>query len=100
VRVAKFDKLAVGELTANFLSVPTALRAKAAFVSGSTGATHGWTECTKWSDETYAKALELRACMEKDLERLHFDDGTTTPGSGEQVAHDGLGEALGRVPQG
>ena len=100
MRSSKFDRLAIGEMTANFLSVPAVLKAKAAFVDSTTGATHGWTECFNWSPATSAKMAELRASMEADLERIHFVDGTTTSGSGDQIAHDGLGEALGRVPQG
>jgi hypothetical protein len=102
VRASKFDKIAVGEMTVNFMSVPNVMKAKAAFVDSSgTGSTHGWTECTNWSAGTVAKLADLRASMEADLEKVHFDDGTTIPGGKNDVAHDGLGEALGGgVPQG
>lgn len=101
MRVAKFDKLAIGEMTANFLSVPTSLKAKAAFVDSTTGSTHGWTECSNWSPATAAKMAELRTCMETDLARIHFEDGATASSGGDQIAYDGLGEVLGsHVPQG
>jgi len=102
VRTAKFDKIVVGELTVSFVSAPSVLKAKAAFVDSSiTGATHGWTECTNWSAGTVARLADLRASMEADLAKIHFDDGTTTPSGKTDVAHDGLGEALGGgVPQG
>lgn len=100
MRTAKFDKLAVGEMTANFLTVPASIKVKAAFVDSTTGSTHGWTECSNWSPATASKMAELRACMEADLARIHFEDGTTTSGGGDQIAYGGLGEALGSVPQG
>ncbi len=101
MRVAKFDKLAVGEMTANFLSAPASLKAKAAFVNSATGATHGWTECFNWSPATTTKMAELRTCMEADLAHIHFEDGATASSVGDQISHDGLGEALGsHVPQG
>lgn len=100
MRAAKFDKIAIGEVTANFLVMPASLRAKAAFVDSSTGVTHGWTDCANWSEATIAKMRELRACMEADLERIHFEGSATTCSSAVEIDHDGLGEALGGVPQG
>jgi len=75
---AKFNGLALGELTANFIANPggAALTAKAAFVDVTTGRTHGWTTSTGgWSLETLGKLEELRTLMEKDLAVLHFSEG-------------------------
>lgn len=99
MRTAKFDKIVVGEMSVSFLTTPAPFSAKAAFVSSETGSTYGWTECTNWSEETRAKLNDLRASMEADLEKIHFDGGATTA-TPTPIAYEGLGEALGNVPQG
>lgn len=73
---AKFDGMAVGEGTFNFIRTggPT-LTAKAAFIHTTTGETHGWTENTVWSAATLQKLKELQSMMEVDLGNLHLDNG-------------------------
>ncbi len=75
----KFDGLAVGELTANFMGGPGSveLKAKVAFVSTKTGATHGSSvHAGPWSSEVLAKLRELADVMEQDLAKHHLEDGT------------------------
>jgi hypothetical protein len=92
---AKFDGLAVGELSANLLGPMAKLTAKAAFINSETGHTHGWTTNEQWSPETIVKLRELRAAMEADLARIHFGDGLVEKGEvfGGQVPG-GLSEHL------
>lgn len=93
----KFDGIAVGELTVNFLSPSgPAVKAKAAFVDSKTGHTHGWTECVQWSKETITRLEQLRAQMEVDLARRHMQDSETFAGeTGVSLgAPGGLGEHL------
>jgi hypothetical protein len=45
MRTARFNKIVVGELTVSFIDNPATITAKAAFVSGTTGFTHGYTTC-------------------------------------------------------
>jgi hypothetical protein len=79
---AKFDGIALGEMTANFLGTGTRLTAKAAFVNSTSGHTHGWTTQEQWSPETITKLTELRTLMEADLARTHFAGaaGPAAPG--------------------
>lgn len=89
----KFNSIAVGELRATFIERVHELSAKAAFVNTTTGTTHGWTTNTQWSTATLQKLEELRAAMEEDLGRLHFDDAhPETPRHAQDVG--GLGEFL------
>ena len=92
---AKFDALAIGELTVNFLGPTTKVVAKAAFVASETGHTHGWTTNESWSPETIQKLRELRQAMEMDLAKIHFGDGVSAIATeGLQVPAAGLGEFL------
>ncbi len=109
MRTAKFDRVAVAELTVNMLENPPLVKAKAAFVSSQTGATHGYTTCTNWSPATLAKLTELAQVMEADIAKFHFEDAasssTPTTSSGKFGGQpQGLGEHLGtpeeEVPQG
>lgn len=109
MRTVKFDAIRVAEITVNVLETPAVISAKAAFVSTKTGATHGWTTCKSWSDETIAKLRELKDSMERDLANTHFEDGAsssspTTSSGGLRESFQGLGEHLGTseepVPQG
>lgn len=92
---AKFDGIALGEFTVNFLGPTTKVVAKAAFVGTQSGHTHGWTTNEQWSPETMQKLGELRAAMESDLARVHFTGGDVASSSGVfggQIG--GLGEHL------
>lgn len=71
----KFDSIAVGEITASFMGPTLSLEAKAAFADSKTGETHGWTKNAQWSPAVVEKLRELRALMELDLGRLHFEGG-------------------------
>jgi len=99
----KFDGLAVGEGSFSFLGTTVHLEVKAAFVSSTTGDTHGWTKNTQWSPAVIAKLSELRALMEIDLGRLHLQDGgEVLVGPGNMAVAGGvgggLGEHVGREP--
>lgn len=95
---AKFNAIALGEFTVNFLGPTTKVSAKAAFVGTQTGHTHGWTNNEQWSPETMSKLGELRALMEADLAKIHFSDGRDLteggPVFGGQVPAGGLAEHL------
>lgn len=103
MRSAKFNAIRVAEVTLNLVEATASITAKAAFVDTVSGQTHGWTTGRSWSEETMAKVRELRESMERDLERLHFDDGasspTTTSGGGLRDGFKGLGEELGAVEE-
>lgn len=102
MRTVKFNRIRVGEISVNYLNTPGAasMEAKAAFVSSTEGATHGWTTCTQWSRPVLEKLEELRALMESELERIHFADGSdTADGTSGPSIPKGLGESLGSVPQ-
>lgn len=108
MRPARFNHVAVAEIAVNFLDYPAKVVAKAAFVNGQTGQTHGSTTCQQWSEVTLQKLRELRAAMEQDLAVLHFADAgpgaSSTTGSGSIASQfKGLGEHLGaagdEVPQ-
>ena len=93
----KFDGITLGEFTASFLGPPgaTHLEAKSAFVSTSTGHTHGWTKTTSWSPETLAKLAELKEAMERDVAKVHFGGDAVGPSRADQaVPVAGLGEFL------
>jgi hypothetical protein len=93
---AKFDGLAVGELSANLMGPTVKLTAKAAFVNAESGHTHGWTTNEQWSPTTIEKLRDLRAAMEADLARVHFGDGLVERSEvlGGQVPTGGLAEHL------
>lgn len=112
MREVNFNGIAVGDLTVNFLDTPAKVVVKAAFINTKTGATHGWTTCQQWSNETMAKLKELRECLEQDLSVVHFADSSsnsavvpaTAKNGNIKEGFKGLGEALGSagddVPQG
>lgn len=94
-----FDGLAVMELSCDFTHETVRLEAKAAFVQTSDvgerkgGATHGSTVCTRWSETTMKKLIELRDAMEQDLARRHFRETRTAQGiDTEEIG--GIGENL------
>lgn len=96
-RLAKFDRVVVGEATINYLGPAPGLSAKAAFVSTADGATYGWTNNTQWSKDTLKALAALRSSMEEDLEAIHFDGGTSREASSTPKTPDkfeGLGEHL------
>jgi hypothetical protein len=111
MRTARFNGIALGELSVNFLEQPSKVVAKGAFINTQSGATHGWTTCQQWSPDTLAKLKELRELMEQDMAAVHFADSgygviapaTTTRSSDLGPKFQGLGERLGTavddVPQ-
>jgi hypothetical protein len=86
---AKFDGIAVGELSAMFYGGEPELVVKAAFVSKKTGQTHGWTTASRCSPAARAKLAELRALLEAELHATHFEAE-----SADDVPSLGLGEHL------
>lgn len=106
MREVKFNGIAIGELSVNYMENPAKVVAKAAFINTQTGQTHGFTTCHQWSPEVIEKLRELRVLMERDVSALHFVDvggtaGTTTTGSGGmQQGFAGLGEKLGAADDG
>jgi len=99
MRSVNFDAVRVGELAADFMSVPNSLTVKAAFVNTDTGATHGWTSGVNWSPETIARLKELRLSIEMDIEKVHFEGVWGNGVSAIVTPPLGLGEHLGSVPQ-
>lgn len=94
-----FDGLAVMEFSANFLEETVKLEAKAAFVQTADvgehkgGASHGYTVCTRWSEQTMKKLVELREALERDLGARHFRDVSSSAGiHADDVG--GIGENL------
>jgi hypothetical protein len=71
----KFDGVALGEGSFNFMGTGHTLEGKASFVNTLSGDTYGWTKNNIWSPATIAKLQELRALMEIDLGRVHLVDG-------------------------
>lgn len=102
--VAKIDGITVGELRVAFLGAQRGVTAKAAFVNLSTGETHGWTENSTWGPEVIAKVAELRAAMEVDLSKLHFDETETDASVGKGLrferAPSGIAEQANAKPTG
>lgn len=99
---AKFDGIAIGEFSVNFLGATVKMNAKAAFVGSESGATYGWTSNEQWSPETIAKLRDLQAAMEADLARIHFSataelQQAAAPYIGQVPPMGGLGEHLGDV---
>jgi hypothetical protein len=97
---AKFDGIALGEFSVNFLGPTLKMSAKAAFVGTESGATYGWTSNEQWSPETIAKLRDLQTAMEADLARIHFGATAETqqsaaPYIGQVPPVGGLGEHLG-----
>lgn len=92
---AKFDGIAIGEFTVNFLDHTTKLHAKAAFVASESGLTHGWTTNEQWTPTTMEKLRELRTAMENDLAAIHFS-GAFSAGNvpSADTRSTGLGEFL------
>ncbi len=96
---AKIDSIAVGEISASFLGATVHLEAKAAFANSKTGDTHGWTKNAQWTPPVLEKLKELRALMEMDLGRIHFESTelieTGAPAArGVRFEGGGLGEHL------
>lgn len=107
MREAKFNGIALGELSVNFMESPAKIHAKAAFINTQTGQTHGYTTCHQWSPDVIEKLRELRALMERDVSALHFVDAvvssaspTTTGSGGMKEGFTGLGEKLGSADDG
>ena len=107
MRTAKFDGIALGELSVNFIEAPAKIVAKGAFISRQGGQTHGWTTNHQWSTETIEKLRELRQLMERDMEAIHFADAgglgavaPTTGGGSLADSFKGLGERLGATDDG
>ncbi len=103
MRVAKFDKVAIGEITIKLMEEPNVVSAKAAFVNTKSGTTHGYTYCTNWSKEVLIKIKELAALMSLELDSTHFDMGITSSEQGvipQEIG--GLGEFIkdNEIPQG
>jgi hypothetical protein len=94
----KFSALDLKEMSAEISGTSIALSGKAAFVNPSNNATHGWTkaEGSVWSKETIEALLELRAQMEKDLARLHFEGQSVASDGSRPLELGGLGEHLGQ----
>jgi len=99
---AKIDGIALGEGTFSFLSPDSKLTAKAAFVSSTSGHTHGWTSAQGgWSKETLLKLKELRESMERDIAALHLSDviedapGLPVSPTPDARGPSGLGDHLG-----
>lgn len=102
----RFNSLAMAEGSFSFLGVNIQLRGKAAFVDTKTGKTHGSTESNAgWSKETFAALDQLRACMERDLARVHFSESSESSGilgTPHAEPPSGIGENLrggGEAPQ-
>ncbi len=68
----KIDALTCGEITINLMASPKALHVKAAFVNSETGATHGWTTGSAWSEVVWTRVTELCEALEDELAKLHF----------------------------
>jgi hypothetical protein len=95
----KFDGLALGEGSFNFLGPNVQMKTKAAFINNATGQTHGWTLSESgWSKETMQALSELRTCIERDLAGIHLADQHEPSGlsasSSSTSAPPGLGEHL------
>ena len=99
----KANAVKLASIEVNFMEPASGkMTAKAAFVSLTTGVTHGWTTHQVWSPQTLMKLRELTESMELDLGAFHFLGGaedvvgavgpTTTPGA---TPTGGLGEYLG-----
>jgi len=106
MRTTHFDRMAVGELTINFMNATPSVVVKAAFVNTTTCQTHGWTTNAQWSTATMEILRALRVAMEADLNAIHFVDGgttATTPNTPTPLAAgpqppEGLGEHLKDAP--
>lgn len=91
----KFDGVALGEGSFNFMGTGIMLEGKASFVSTQSGDTYGWTKNNIWSPDTIAKLQELRVLMEIDLGRVHLVDGgeaLVSATSPSEAGRSGLGE--------
>jgi hypothetical protein len=96
---ARFDGIALGEMTVSFFGPSVSLVAKAAFVNSETGLTHGSTTHERWSPEALEKLSELRALLEREIARVHFtdlhaDDVARTAAEGGTTRAHGLAEHL------
>lgn len=102
---AKFNNLKIIRLRADFNIAGGNLEADAAFVNTVTGETHGWTKSggSPWEKDTQDAMTILKELMERDLQRIHFDDATDTVQSGSatglQPEGGGLGELLSSEPK-
>lgn len=103
----RFNGLAIGEISINYLSNITArkegdppvLTVKAAFVNSEKGTTHGWTQGggkhggPQWSKAVVQKAEELRELLETELAQLHFDSVGSMADRGDAIEPDDRGLA-------
>ena len=97
---AKFDRVVVATIEAKFTS-SWEVKATGAFVSSSTGATHGSTVCHHWAPDTVKTLMDLRSMMERDMNAMHFDGVAVPAQAPSNLAADlgrsgggGLGEHL------
>lgn len=97
---AKFDRVVVATIEAKFTS-SWEVKATGAFVSSSTGATHGSTVCHHWAPDTVKTLMSLRSMMERDMNAMHFDGVAVPAQAPSNLAADlgksgggGLGEHL------
>lgn len=93
-RLARADKVAVGEIHVNLLGPSHTMTVKARLVSTKTGGSFATMTVQHWSPATIKKLEELRLCMEEELELLFFDEGGTGTTSSSSREIGGLGEHL------
>lgn len=93
-RICHVDKIAIGEISVNFLGATHAMTAKAKLVSTKNGASYGSMTMQHWSPDILAKLAELRAAMEEEIEEVFFDEGRTTTSRVGVREEGGLGEHL------
>lgn len=80
MRMAKFDKAAVGELQLNLLGGHTQLTVKFKLVDTTSGRSYASaTISSAWSTEILDKLKELTALLEQDAEQRLFTETATGP---------------------
>lgn len=93
-RMAKFDKIAIGEISVNFLGPSHTMVAKAKLVSLKNGASYGSSTIHNWSPAVMEKLTELAEMMEAEIERTFFDDGQESSAAKKTSTQQGIGEFL------
>lgn len=95
-RLSKADKIAMGEISINFLGPSHTMVGKAKLVSTRNGASYGSMTVQHWSPVVLSKLEELRLVMEEELEQMFFDEGADGGVSASSPRDEGgLGEHLG-----